>query len=185
MIFARPISLDRSADLDPALVRLGLPTPAREYLLEKLPHAQVLLTGLAQAEGRFLKSTCAEGPAAVLFPRYFPGDQAQRPGTAFLSGARDQLSRLAQTARETRELTPLAEALERLLAVDVAPGTTLLGGRRFAWGERTYLMGVLNVTPDSFSDGGLSATLERAVTHGLALASAGADLVDVGGESTP
>ncbi|HEV7653717.1 MAG TPA: dihydropteroate synthase [Mycobacteriales bacterium] len=50
--------------------------------------------------------------------------------------------------------------------------------------DRCVLMGVLNVTPDSFSDGGRYADLDAAVAHGLALAAAGADLVDVGGEST-
>ncbi|MFF7167860.1 dihydropteroate synthase [Streptomyces sp. NPDC008086] len=45
-------------------------------------------------------------------------------------------------------------------------------------------MGVLNVTPDSFSDGGLSFAAESAVAHGLALLEQGADIVDVGGEST-
>jgi dihydropteroate synthase len=45
-------------------------------------------------------------------------------------------------------------------------------------------MGVLNVTPDSFSDGGLFDTYERAVAHGVALAAAGADVIDVGGESS-
>ncbi|MDQ4008019.1 MAG: dihydropteroate synthase, partial [Actinomycetota bacterium] len=45
-------------------------------------------------------------------------------------------------------------------------------------------MGVLNVTPDSFSDGGLWLEPEQAVDHGLAMLDAGADLVDVGGEST-
>jgi dihydropteroate synthase len=45
-------------------------------------------------------------------------------------------------------------------------------------------MGVLNVTPDSFSDGGRWADLDAAVAHGLAMTAAGADLVDVGGEST-
>jgi dihydropteroate synthase len=45
-------------------------------------------------------------------------------------------------------------------------------------------MGVLNVTPDSFSDGGCFADLDVAVAHGLAMADAGADYVDVGGEST-
>jgi dihydropteroate synthase len=183
MLLARPISLDRAADVDGALGRLGLPTPAREYLLEKLPHAQVLLTGLGPPEGRFLKHTCAEGPAAGLFPRFFPGDQAQRPGTALLSGAKDAFARLVPAAQEA-ELALLAEALERLLLVDRAPEPTPLGGRRFVWGERTYVMGVLNVTPDSFSDGGLSASFERAVARGLALAEAGADVVDIGGEST-
>jgi len=47
-----------------------------------------------------------------------------------------------------------------------------------------YVLGVLNVTPDSFSDGGEHATTEAAITHGLALRDAGADIVDVGGEST-
>ena len=50
--------------------------------------------------------------------------------------------------------------------------------------DRPRLMGVLNVTPDSFSDGGAYATPERAVAHGLELAREGADIVDVGGEST-
>ena len=45
-------------------------------------------------------------------------------------------------------------------------------------------MGVLNVTPDSFSDGGLYDSFERAVAHGLDLAAEGADVIDVGGEST-
>ena len=45
-------------------------------------------------------------------------------------------------------------------------------------------MGILNVTPDSFSDGGRHATVETAVAHGLHMAAAGADYVDVGGEST-
>jgi dihydropteroate synthase len=51
-------------------------------------------------------------------------------------------------------------------------------------GERTLVMGVLNATPDSFSDGGRLPTLEAAVAHGLGLFEAGADWVDVGGEST-
>lgn len=49
---------------------------------------------------------------------------------------------------------------------------------------RTLVMGILNVTPDSFSDGGRWPTTAAAVAHGLALVAQGADLVDVGGEST-
>jgi dihydropteroate synthase len=49
---------------------------------------------------------------------------------------------------------------------------------------RCVVMGILNVTPDSFSDGGRHGTVDAAVTHGLDMAAAGADYVDVGGEST-
>ena len=50
--------------------------------------------------------------------------------------------------------------------------------------DRTLVMGILNVTPDSFSDGGSLADANAAVEHGLAMREAGADIVDVGGEST-
>ena len=51
-------------------------------------------------------------------------------------------------------------------------------------GERTLVMGVLNVTPDSFSDGGGFLEPQRAIQHALAMERAGADLLDIGGEST-
>ncbi len=50
--------------------------------------------------------------------------------------------------------------------------------------DRPRVMGIVNVTPDSFSDGGAHDTLEAAVAHGLKLAEEGADILDVGGEST-
>jgi dihydropteroate synthase len=50
--------------------------------------------------------------------------------------------------------------------------------------QRPLVMGIVNVTPDSFSDGGRHASVEAAVAHGLALVAEGADILDVGGEST-
>ena len=50
--------------------------------------------------------------------------------------------------------------------------------------DRPRVMGIVNVTPDSFSDGGEHATVEAAVAHGLRLAAEGADILDIGGEST-
>ncbi|HIK57071.1 MAG TPA: dihydropteroate synthase [Synechococcales cyanobacterium M55_K2018_004] len=58
------------------------------------------------------------------------------------------------------------------------------GGTQFKWGDRTYLMGVLNVTPDSFSDGGQFNTLEAALRQAHTLAASGADVLDIGGQST-
>jgi dihydropteroate synthase len=57
-------------------------------------------------------------------------------------------------------------------------------GREILCGERTLIMGVVNVTPDSFSDGGRFFDPETAVAHGLRLVEDGADVLDVGGEST-
>jgi dihydropteroate synthase len=56
--------------------------------------------------------------------------------------------------------------------------------QKLVLGKRTLLMGVLNVTPDSFSDGGKFLPIDRAVDHALAMQRAGADLIDIGAEST-
>lgn len=57
-------------------------------------------------------------------------------------------------------------------------------GHRFDWGERTYLMGVINVTPDSFSDGGQFNSVEAALQQAKTLLDANIDILDIGGQST-
>lgn len=66
------------------------------------------------------------------------------------------------------------------------PDPTLIGrnNAKFSWGSRTYIMGILNVTPDSFSDGGDFNQLEPAVQQALLMAENGADIIDIGGQST-
>jgi dihydropteroate synthase len=58
------------------------------------------------------------------------------------------------------------------------------GGQRFELGRFPKLMGIVNVTPDSFSDGGHFTRVDAAVSHGLQLVEQGADILDIGGEST-
>ena len=59
-----------------------------------------------------------------------------------------------------------------------------IGNKEFNIGERTYIMGILNVTPDSFSDGGKFNEIEAAVAQAKKLVEDGADIIDIGGEST-
>ena len=66
----------------------------------------------------------------------------------------------------------------------VAPAPTRIGTRVFAWGTRTYAMGILNVTPDSFSGDGLGAHLGAIAAQARGFGAHGADILDVGGEST-
>ncbi len=72
------------------------------------------------------------------------------------------------------------------------PGATTIGGRTFRWGERTYVMGIVNVTPDSFSGDGILVSVSAsggdpvaaALAQARAMVDDGADLLDVGGESS-
>jgi len=65
-----------------------------------------------------------------------------------------------------------------------APAPLSIGKREFVWGARTFVMGVINVTPDSFSGDGLGRDTEAAVAQGLRFEAEGVDILDVGGEST-
>jgi len=61
---------------------------------------------------------------------------------------------------------------------------TRCGETEFRWGERTYIMGVVNLSPDSFSGDGLGDDIEAAVAQARRMVAEGADIIDVGGEST-
>ena len=60
----------------------------------------------------------------------------------------------------------------------------IIGGKEFDTENNTYIMGILNVTPDSFSDGGKYNTMDAALRHAEQMVREGADVLDVGGEST-
>jgi dihydropteroate synthase len=85
-----------------------------------------------------------------------------------------------------KSLVAMASDLEQALAWyargDVQP--MQIGKRSFEWGTKTYIMGVVNVTPDSFSGDGLGRDVEKAVDRAQRMIEEGADIIDVGGEST-
>ncbi|MFN3889060.1 MAG: dihydropteroate synthase [Beijerinckiaceae bacterium] len=97
----------------------------------------------------------------------------------------------AQTARDvtpptTHEPSPEPSPAASAAPVDVAPlqETAVPAREPLVLGARTLVMGIVNVTPDSFSDGGLWFDPAAAIAHGERLAREGADILDIGGEST-
>src|SRR5580704_12141182 len=103
-------------------------------------------------------------------------DRGGRPGGGGVPGL--AAARAAPRSAQARPVQAPAAAAPR----PGAPALTGLPGLPRA--ERTLVMGVVNVTPDSFSDGGRWFGADAAIKHGLDLVAQGADLVDVGGEST-
>src|SRR5207247_7497931 len=82
-------------------------------------------------------------------------------------------------------LQPIMVALEQAIQLQECETVQLvLGERVFDCRQRPYVMGILNVTPDSFSDGGLYLQPEQAIKHAEAMLAAGADIIDVGGQSS-
>src|SRR5438552_12729211 len=80
--------------------------------------------------------------------------------------------------RSSRVVRPTADVSRE------TPAPITIGGHEFRWGERTYVMGIVNVTPDSFSGDGLGDNVDAAVRQAAQMREDGADIIDVGGEST-
>lgn len=101
-----------------------------------------------------------------------------------IMGTTRQVESLAdRLTRQYDRLCGCGEVIAEVLGNLQASHTIQLGGG-IDVGERTVIMGILNVTPDSFYDGGRHATKEQALERALGMATAGADIIDVGGEST-
>ena len=152
--------------LDP----LAIPLPAGpDRIVRSSDPPEELAFSLAgtPAANRLLEGLCADLPSARRRPDLrclaSPGEGGRL--RQLLLCQRAELEQLGQVSRAAKLL------LEAQAAMEVLPGPP-------------QIMGILNVTPDSFSDGGRFLAPERAVQQGLRLASEGADWIDVGGEST-
>jgi dihydropteroate synthase len=122
------------------------------------------------------------------------GDAAVARGTVactvdrtdcILIGTVKQLSRLSRKLKaQPFGLPLLGGELESLLARQVTPPSVWKTSRRSLSLQRPLIMGILNITPDSFSDGGRCSNIDHAVEAALQMEADGADIIDIGGEST-
>ncbi|MDH4164200.1 MAG: dihydropteroate synthase, partial [Nitrospirota bacterium] len=115
-----------------------------------------------------------------------PGFEFPKPGVVSIHGSIDQLrhcwGRLASHKPLPERIRALFGAqLDNYLRTDYKVD---IRSAKLDLGSRTHIMGILNVTPDSFSDGGRYSTVDRAVAHAADMKLSGADIIDVGGEST-
>ena len=106
--------------------------------------------------------------------------QDEEPIDVVMMATMAQFKRLAEKlGAQPFGLAPLASDLRDALGIQVEPAR-----RGYPWEDRTAVMGILNVTPDSFHDGGRYASVDEAVARAEVMVEAGASIVDVGGEST-
>ena len=112
-------------------------------------------------------------------------DCSARLTHAILMGTQKQFEKLTLKLDQYPHLQLLGQSLiQTLKNVSKTHYTIRCRKKTFKLGKQTLLMGVLNVTPDSFWDGGLYLDKEKAIAHGLRMVEEGADLIDIGGEST-
>lgn len=165
--------------------RVGVDPAGAAIMAPKQLHCNLKLEGLKPAQANILKQDMLSigGEAAVA--RGVASCSVASSG-AIVSGTLKQLEALIEKLKgQSLGLGEVSAAMRKAIDNRSRSVFELKGAsRNFAIGPAPLIMGILNVTPDSFSDGGLFLDPAKALERALEMASEGADWIDVGGEST-
>jgi dihydropteroate synthase len=181
----RLLAIGNRADLEQELARVGADPLCWPIFRAKSRAVAVKVDGLSTAGANILKQTvltcggdCAVNRAVV--------SGRVRCSDAVLFVTMRQLRALVERLKQQPEcVARLVPGLVELSGRILVPVRRIrLGRRTMDLGRRTRVMGILNVTPDSFSDGGRFLDPAAALDHAVAMAGEGADIIDVGAEST-
>lgn len=181
----RLLSLANRADLEQELARIGADPLCWPIFEAKSRVIAVKIDGLSTAGANILKQTMLACGGDCAVNRAIVSGRVRHTDAALFVTMRQLrmlLDRLTSQPECVARLVPeLVELSGRLLFPVRA---IKLGRKTLNLGARTYVMGILNVTPDSFSDGGRFLDPAAALDHAVAMAAEGADFIDIGAEST-
>ncbi|NPV59658.1 MAG: dihydropteroate synthase [Actinobacteria bacterium] len=158
----------------------------RAIMAPKMVHRVVRVDDIDTKAANILKQNMLSIGGEVSLPREVFDYGGKRVSAVISGNLKHYKQLIAKLKRQPFGLKALAAELEELLRPSFTQGERVLrlGGRDYDLERRTLVMGVVNVTPDSFSDGGLYYDPRAAVEHALRLEEEGADILDIGGEST-
>jgi dihydropteroate synthase len=183
----RVLNLDSPERIKEEMEKIGASPPGVKIMTPKASFRIVKLEGLNFAAANILKQEMLSRGGDVVTSRSVYTTKESDSDVLLLGTLRQYDDLLAKLRMQPlKSLLAMASDLEQALAWYSGDGMQPLevGERLFEWGTKTYIMGVVNVTPDSFSGDGLGDDVERALDQALRMAEEGADLLDVGGEST-
>lgn len=147
---------------------------------KKLEVFKLKVFNLKPAEANILKQTCLSLGFDAMVSRDAVTCKCEKSG-ALLCGTVSQLEKLCESLyKQPFRLKTLSNDIENILH---APNTYEIKNKIFDF-SKTYLMGILNITPDSFSDGGKNYNTNDAFISAVQMINDGADIIDIGGEST-
>lgn len=181
----RILSQARNEEFIGLLKAVGVDAYARDLLIPKMRHLNILLQAIECRMANIIKQEMLS----------LGGDAAVARGTVacsitatdvVLMGTEKQIRAFVDRIKQQPfGLKFLSAKLEGLLANYRQTDFVLCTNRRkIELGHKTHIMGVVNVTPDSFSDGGQYLSAQAAVDRALAMEAEGADIIDIGGESS-
>jgi dihydropteroate synthase len=180
----RELCLENESDWRDEISRIGADPGTWDRVCRK-NHVLAFLVGpMPCPAASILKQAMLSAGADAIVSRHTI-TCSKKTTDALVLGPAKNLRRAVESLQEQPfGLSGLADRLEALLEGPDLPLRVRLRGRELSFQNPPLVMGVLNVTPDSFSDGGEYLDQTRAVDHALVMAEEGAAIVDIGGEST-
>lgn len=183
----RILNLDSPARIRAEMTKVGASPPGVTLMTPKASFCTVKAEGLNFAAANIIKQEMlARGGEVVTSRTVYSSKESH--SDVLIMGTLGQFRSLIKKLRMQPFKSLQAMATELQLTLARYAGDELMplhiGGRLFNWGERTHIMGVVNVTDDSFSGDGLGHDVDAAVAQAERMVREGADLIDVGGEST-
>jgi dihydropteroate synthase len=182
---ARVVASSRGRYIAREIASCGVKKSRVEDALQATEHFTIRLEGVPAPDCIILKYRMLEAGGTLFFSESVVEKGAQF-SDIILTGSRRQFRLLRESLQnEGFDLPTLGREILEVIEHYCRDSFVIsYRGGSFTLTDRPLLVGVINVTPDSFSDGGDFFSPERAVEHGLTLAEEGADILDVGGEST-
>lgn len=190
---ARVLCLDSDADIVREMKLVNVEDAGIRHMLPKARHYMVKLENVRRPIAHILKETFLSNGGDAAVSRDIITAKVSHTDV-ILCGTRKQFQRACASLLEQKFgcdklASEIESAIRNFDSPAEVPDPELFSDSRLARvfreiGRRTIVMGILNVTPDSFSDGGRFVQTSAAVEHGRMMAEQGADIIDVGGEST-
>lgn len=181
----RILLLETKEQLEAEMASIGVDPIGATIMLPKGLFRTIKIEGVQAAAASIIKHQMLSkgGEAAMAWTSSVASGEST---DILLMGTLNHYRRLIQRLRQQPFGLPnLAEQIrEALDSFDAVPNPIQCGTSTLTWAERTYVMGIVNVTPDSFSGDGLDRDIEAAVAQARRFVEEGVDLIDVGGEST-
>jgi len=186
MFNARIIHIDSMKAAIEEIRKIGADESGIPWLCPKAVHFLIKLEGVSPYAANIIKQEMlGKGGDAVVNRGVI--DCSVEKSDIIIMGTLSQYKRLlGKLDIQSGSLKEIAAEIQKVLEAVEGNGDMHFACRRFKLplGRKTYIMGILNVTPDSFSDGGRYSRLEDALDHARRMVEEGADIIDVGGEST-
>lgn len=165
---------------------MGADQAGCRLMAPKAVHRVLKISGLTPVQANILKQEMLAKGGEAAVARGVVEHAVDKTDVLLMGTLKQFDALLAKLKLQPFGLAALGEEIRRVLQhLEGRPARRLsCRGKELVLGERTLVMGILNVTPDSFSDGGRFSDPSRAVEHAHRLVEDGADIIDLGGEST-